>query len=79
MEKSFITRLFHIPVVSAAVDRVGSFYSHSKEKHPVIRFACEAAEFGIQVAVVSAQPVLDRLEEPSENWSEFIGVTVIKA
>jgi hypothetical protein len=65
--ESFFTRFFHIPLVSTAVDRVGSFYSHSKERHPIIRFACEAAEFGLQVAVVSAQPVLDRLEEPSKD------------
>jgi Perilipin family len=68
MENRFITRLYRIPLVSAAVDHVESLYSRSKDRHPIIRLACEAAEFGLQVAVVSAQPVLDRLEQPSKSW-----------
>jgi len=65
MMQSFAARLYHIPLVSTAVDQVGSFYSRNKERHPLINIACRVAEISFKAAIVSAQPIFDQLEQPS--------------
>ena len=66
MEDNFVTRLSHIPLVSSAIGQVGSLYSLGKERHLLFRLACRAAELSFKVAAASAQPVIGRLEQPSE-------------
>ena len=72
MKESFIVRFCHIPLVSSAVDHVGSLYSRSKQNHPLVGAMCKAAEMSCMVAAISAQPILNRLEEPSKNLHSLI-------
>ena len=70
MEKSnFFGCLRRIPLVSSAISRLGDACERSKQKNVAFRFACQTTEIGLRLVVFTAQPVLDRLEEPSEFGS----------
>jgi len=51
-------------LVSAAIGRLGCWYSHGKANHTVFRLACETAEIGWRVAAFTTKPLIHRLEQP---------------
>lgn len=65
-----------LPLVSSTYGLVSSAYSTTKDTHPYIRSVCEAAEQGVRtitsVAVITASPIIGKLElqseDPSVGW-----------
>lgn len=57
--KSFVTRLWELPVAMAAVEQLSQIYSTVKERNSVTRMACNAGESTIQMANAATKPIID--------------------
>uniref|UniRef100_UPI00398E5583 perilipin-2 isoform X2 n=1 Tax=Pristiophorus japonicus TaxID=55135 RepID=UPI00398E5583 len=66
MPQNVVVRVANLPLLSTAYDMVTSVYCSTKENHPYLKSVCEAAEKGVTaitaVAVISAMPILQKLE-----------------
>ncbi|XP_034413262.1 perilipin-2 [Cyclopterus lumpus] len=64
--QNVVERVTNLPLVSSTYCLVSSVYSNTKDTHPYIRTVCEAAEQGVRtithVALISASPIIDKLE-----------------
>lgn len=70
-ENEFVHRVCRIPLVSSAIGQIGSWYTHGKAHHTVFRLACETAEIGLRVAVVTTKPLLSSLEQPIDRLNQI--------
>ncbi|KAK1334562.1 hypothetical protein QTO34_005569 [Cnephaeus nilssonii] len=61
-----VTRVANLPLVSSTYDLVSSAYVTTKDQYPYLKSVCEMAERGVKtitsVAVMSAQPIIQKLE-----------------
>lgn len=60
----------NLPLVSSTYDLVSSAYVSTKDQYPYLKSVCEMAEKGVKtitsVAVMSAQPIIQKLEPQRE-------------
>ena len=65
-----VTRVANLPLVSSTYDLVSSAYVTTKDQYPYLKSVCEIAEKGVKtitsVAVMSALPIIQKLEPQSE-------------
>ncbi|XP_059512556.1 perilipin-2 isoform X1 [Myotis daubentonii] len=65
-QPSVVTRVANLPLVSSTYDLVSSAYVTTKDQYPYLKSVCEMAEKGVKtitsVAVMSAQPIIQKLE-----------------
>ena len=75
-QEQFLTRVSSLPVVTAALGQLCSFYSRTKESNSLLRYTFETAESGAKIALDKAQPwaqpALTRLEKPSKYQRVFV-------
>ncbi|NWY20758.1 PLIN3 protein, partial [Aphelocoma coerulescens] len=70
-----VKELANLSLVSSACDVVSAAYASTKESHPYLRSACDAAEKGVQSVTEATascvQPVLATLEPHVAAASEY--------
>lgn len=69
--EQFVTRLYDLPVVHSAVDKLGSFYTGTKEHNRLFRFTLETAESGLGLVVYTTKPVVAKFEKPIGSLNEL--------
>ncbi|XP_068890560.1 perilipin-3-like [Aphelocoma coerulescens] len=74
-EEAAVKELANLSLVSSACDVVSAAYASTKESHPYLRSACDAAEKGVQSVTEATascvQPVLATLEPHVAAASEY--------
>ncbi|NWT46733.1 PLIN3 protein, partial [Chroicocephalus maculipennis] len=70
-----VSQVANLTLVSSACDMVSTAYASTKESHPYIRSACDAAEKGVksvtEATASRVQPVLTTLEPHVSAASEY--------
>ncbi|KAG5261336.1 hypothetical protein AALO_G00302840 [Alosa alosa] len=65
-DQNVVSRVASLPLVSSAYDIMSKVYLQTKDQHPYIKSVCEVAELGVKtvssVAIISALPIIDKLE-----------------
>ena len=66
----FLTRMGQLPVVNSTIEQLAYYYTRTKDSNSLVRMTLQTAESGVKIMSYSAQPVIKKLEKPSQ-YSEL--------